>query len=80
MTKHGRLIDADALMQAIHHRAFKTDGDSMWQSGYWVRYRAIEQTVKEQPTIEPERKKGEWMDKISRRAAINAIDEYNVCG
>lgn len=55
-----RLIDADALMKAMYHRAFETDGDTMWQSGCWVRYRAIEQTVKKQPTIE-ERKKGKWI-------------------
>lgn len=53
-----RLIDADELMKAMYHRAFETDGDTMWQSGCWVRYRAIEQTVKEQPTIE--RKTGMW--------------------
>ena len=47
-----RLIDAEGLMKAMYHRAFETDGDTMWQSGCWVRYRAIEQTVKEQPTIE----------------------------
>ena len=56
-----RLIDADALMKAMYHRAFETDGDTMWQSGCWVRYRAIEQVIKEQPTIEPERKTGEWI-------------------
>lgn len=55
-----RAIDADALMRAMYHRAFETDGDTMWQSGCWVRYRAIEQTVKEQPTIEPKRKGGKW--------------------
>ena len=53
-----RLIDADALMKAMYHRAFETDGDTMWQSGCWVRYRAIEQVVKEQPTSEL--KKGKW--------------------
>ena len=37
-----REIDADALMKAMYHRAFETDGDTMWQSGCWVRYRAIE--------------------------------------
>lgn len=56
-----RLIDADKLMKAMYHRAFETDGDTMWQSGCWVRYRAIEQVVKEQPTIEPERKTGRWI-------------------
>jgi hypothetical protein len=53
-----RLIDADALMKAMYHRAFETDGDTMWQSGCWVRYRAIEEVVKAQPTIEPE---PEWI-------------------
>ena len=53
-----RMIDADELMKAMYHRAFETDGDTMWQSGCWVRYRAIEQVVKEQPTIE--RKTGKW--------------------
>ena len=57
-----RLIDAGELMKAMYHRAFETDGDTMWQSGCWVRYRAIEQVIKEQPTIEPERKAGRWID------------------
>lgn len=48
-----RLIDADALMKDMYNRAFETDGDTMWQSGCWVRYRAIEQTVKAQPTVAP---------------------------
>ena len=56
-----RLIDADELMKSMYHRAFETDGDTMWQSGCWVRYRAIEEVVKEQPTIEPMRKKGKWI-------------------
>ena len=50
-TPHGRLIDADALHNAMYHRAFETDGDTMWQSGCWVRYRAIEQVHESQPTI-----------------------------
>ena len=55
------MIDADALMKAMYHRAFETDEDTMWQSGCWVRYRAVEQAVKDQPTIGPERKKGKWI-------------------
>lgn len=47
-----RPIDADALMKAMYRRAFETDGDTMWQSGCWVRYRAIEQVVKDAPTID----------------------------
>lgn len=50
-TPHGRLIDADALHKATYHRAFETDGDTKWQSGCWVRYRAIEQVQDSQPTI-----------------------------
>lgn len=48
---HGRLIDADKLHEATYHRAFETDGDTMWQSGCWVRYRAVEQVQDSQPTI-----------------------------
>lgn len=60
-----RLIDADALMEAMYHRAFETDGDTMWQSGCWVRYRAIEQVVKEQPSVEAEPvRHGHWIPKF----------------
>ena len=48
----GRLIEAETLMKEMYHRAFETDGDTMWQSGCWVRYRAVEQTVGEQPTVD----------------------------
>lgn len=51
---HGRLVDADKLHDAMYHRAFETDGDTMWQSGCWVRYRAIEQTMDAAPTVIPE--------------------------
>lgn len=60
-----RLIDADALMKAMCHRAFETDGNTMWQSGYWVRYKAIEQIIKAQPTIKPEPKEGMWIERES---------------
>lgn len=57
-----RLIDTDALMNAMYHRAFETDGDTMWQSGCWVRYKAIEQVVKEQPSVEAEPvRHGHWI-------------------
>lgn len=56
-----RLIDADKLMRAIYHRAFETDEDTMWQSGCWIRYRAIEAEVKAQPTVEAEPvRHGKW--------------------
>ena len=72
-----RLIDADELMKSMYHRAFETDGDTMWQSGCWVRYRAIEQTVKEQPTIEPMRKKGTWI--IDRSGAYCCSECMEPC-
>ena len=56
---HGRLVDADALHEAMYHRAFETDGDTMWQSGCWVRYRAIEQVHNAQPTVIPASEDGE---------------------
>lgn len=56
---HGRLIDADKLHEATYHRAFETDNDTMWQSGCWVRYRAIEQVQDNQPTVIPADKDGE---------------------
>lgn len=62
MVNRMRLINADALMEAMYHRAFETDGDTMWQSGCWVRYRAIEQVVKEQPSVEAEPvRHGHWI-------------------
>lgn len=74
-----RLIDAEGLMKAMYHRAFETDGDTMWQSGCWVRYRAIEQTVKEQPTIEP--KKGRWITEhlVSTGGGTYPIDRCSEC-
>lgn len=69
-----RPIDANALMQAMYHRAFETDGDTMWQSGCWVRYRAIEQVVKEQPTLE-EPKTGSILCKDCLYARILDVDK-----
>lgn len=70
-----RLIDADELMKAMYHRAFETDGDTMWQSGCWVRYRAIEQVVKELPTADTVRH-GQW---IKRTGGAIGYD-CSVCG
>jgi len=50
-TPHGRLIDSEVLHNEMYHRAFETDGDTQWQSGCWVRYRAIEQVHKSVPTV-----------------------------
>lgn len=70
-----RLIDAYKLMQAMYDRAFETDGDTMWQSGCWVRYRAVEQVIRAQPTIE-ERKTGKWIE----IGTITHSYKCSVCG
>lgn len=56
-----RIIDADALCDAMYHEAFETDTDMQkWDSGCWIRYKMFENVIDEAPTIEP--KRGEWID------------------
>ena len=56
-----RLIDADALSNALYHEAFETDSDMQkWDSGCWIRYKMFENAIEKAPTIE-ERKTGRWM-------------------
>ena len=51
---HGRLIDADALRQAMYHQAFETDSPMQkWNSGCWIRYKMFEQMEESAPTIIP---------------------------
>lgn len=59
-----KYIDAEDLMRRMYNRAFETDGDTMWQSGCWVRYRAIEAVVKETPAADVvEVRHGRWIKK-----------------
>lgn len=52
--EHGRLIDADALRQAMYHEAFETDSPMQkWDSGCWIRYKMFEQMEESAPTIIP---------------------------
>ena len=61
--KHGRLIDADALGNRMYHEVFEKDSeDQKWDSGCWMRYKLFERVLRDAPTIEPERKKGKWID------------------
>lgn len=56
-----RLIDADNFGNRMYHEVFEKDSeDQMWDSGCWMRYKLFERVLREQPTIEPERKKGQW--------------------
>lgn len=58
-----RMIDADALCDAMYHEAFETDGEMQkWDSGCWIRYKMFENAIDEAPTIEP--KRGAWIEKI----------------
>ena len=69
-------IDRKALKAAMYHRAFETDNDTMWQSGCWVRYRAIEQVIDAQPSVE--RKKGKWIN--SYDLSGNQYKRCSECG
>ena len=45
-------IDRYALRRAMYNMAFETDRDTMWKSGCWVRYRAVEQVIKSMPSAQ----------------------------
>lgn len=47
-----RLIDADALTNAMYHEAFETDSDMQkWDSGCWIRYKMFEKHIANAPTV-----------------------------
>lgn len=59
-----RTIDADDFGNRMYHEVFEKDTDMQkWDSGCWVRYKLFENVLREQPTIEPQRKKGKWIDR-----------------
>lgn len=60
MAEHGRCIDADALMKDICDSideatriGILVDGEYLWAK--------LNDAIEHAPTIEPERKKGEWL-------------------
>ena len=62
-----RLIDADALNDAMYHEAFENDASynesnpmAKWDSGLWIRYKMFENAIDDAPTIEP--KRGAWIE------------------
>lgn len=67
-------VSREALRKAMYHRSFETDGDTMWQSGYWVRYRAVEQVIKESPSVTPKQERGKWEEKAVSDEKV--IDEW----
>lgn len=69
------LIERHLLMKDMYHRAFETDNDTMWQSGCWVRYRAIEEVIKKQPSTDA-------VDVVRCKDCINYTrgkDEWGSC-
>lgn len=60
-----RLIDADALKEAMYHEAFEKDTDMQkWDGGCWIRYKMFENKIKEAPTIEE--RKTDWIPVTER--------------
>ena len=48
-----RLIDADALENAMYYEAFETDSDMQkWDSGCWIRYKMFEKHLANAPTVD----------------------------
>ena len=82
-----RPIDADALIERMYHEAFETDSDMQrWDSGCWIRYKLFENVLDEQPTIEPEREKGEWIPQDHNKhhgmisTTVYCFPRCSVCG
>lgn len=47
-----RIIDVDALDQAMYHKSFEVDdGRNRWNSGLWIRYKIYEEASREAPTV-----------------------------
>ena len=61
MTEHGKLIDADALIEFIENRYEITWKDD-YEGGIKDACVDILEKIENMPTIEPERKKGKWKD------------------
>ena len=41
-----KIIDADALREALYHEAFETDSSMQkWDSGCWIRYKMFENAI-----------------------------------
>lgn len=78
-----RLIDVDALNDAMYHEAFENNDSydernpmARWDSGLWIRYKMFENIIADAPTIEP--KRGEWIYQF--RDSENEEYRCSVCG
>lgn len=61
-----RLIDADALMETINRHCYPVQHDMTSIEPGMTRI-GILQAIQEQPTIEPERKTGKWINSYKRQ-------------
>lgn len=57
-----RLIDADALMEDINESLSAMTGIGIAVGGDWL-WAKLNDAIEHAPTIEPERKKGKWIEK-----------------
>lgn len=81
MTKHGRLIDADALKEILQAWKYVAQERGLEINNMFAS--AIIAQVDAMPTIEPERKTGEWIAIVAELGAHKTIVEgYNCseCG
>lgn len=72
-----RLVDADALSNAMYRKSFETnDGRQRWDGGLWIRYKVFEEARDEAPTVDavPVRH-GRW-----KRISPAGIYECTKCG
>ena len=72
-----RLIDADALSEAMYRKSFEADdGRQRWDGGLWIRYKVFEEARDEAPTVDavPVRH-GRW-----KRISPAGIYECTKCG
>lgn len=74
-----RLIDVDALSNAMYRKSFETDdGRQRWDSGLWIRYKVFEEARDEAPTIDAvpvvRCKDCKWHDK-----GENESESWNMC-
>lgn len=71
-----RLIDADDFANRMYQEAFVKDSDlQKWDSGCWIRYKLFENVLSEQPTVQPERKRGRWIGHLIEGTDSLSIDE-----
>ena len=74
-----RLIDADALIKTIDSHCYPVQHDMTSIEPGMTRI-GILQTIQEQPTVEPERKKGKWTNRwVQNGDQLREVRECSEC-